>query len=263
MGASQRSGWSRGVVARAYNGLVVLSRHRFSSAWIAGTAVVLFVANALAAKPSPTLPVEIPQADRARLQEIAEGAAVSARAAGEPFVARHDVFEFLLDHPEFATHVTRALRLARYRIWRDAEGLWLDDGWGVVGRFSVVYAASGTRVMYARGQYQSGLLPSIRGQAVVVIEYGVNPTGNHRSLISPAVTGFVKLDSGFFAFAGRLAGTVATAKAEKEAKRLVKIFARASRAIDDNPAQVHEQVRQRSGVPPDDLEAFRQLLQLF
>src|SRR5205807_10158984 len=93
--------------------------------------------------------------ERARLQEVAEAASVSARAAGEPFIARPDVFEFLLDHPEFATHVTRALKLARYRIWRGPEGgLWLDDGWGVVGQFSVVYATSGTRVVYVHGHYQ-------------------------------------------------------------------------------------------------------------
>jgi hypothetical protein len=241
----------------------LLSRHRLASARILGVlATVLLASDALGAKSAPMLPAEIPAADRARLQEVADGAAVSARAAGEPFVARHQVFEFLLDHPEFATHVTRALRLARYRIWRDSQGLWLDDGWGVVGRFWVVYAASGTRVMHARGQYQSGLLPSIQGEAVVVIEYAVHPTQNHRSLISPAVTGFVKLESGLFAFASRLVGGVATAKAEKEARRLVKIFARASRAIDDNPADVHEQVRRRPDVPPGDLEAFRQLLQL-
>ncbi len=173
---------------------------------------------------------------------------MSARAAGEPFLARPDVFEFLLDHPEFATHVTRALRLARYKIWRSPEGLWLDDGWGVVGQFSVVYATSGTRVMYARGQYQSGMLPSIHGQAVVVIEYGVNSTTDHRSLISPAVTGFVKLDSRIFALAGMLA--------------LVKVFARASRAIEENPTHVHEQVRQRADLPPGDLAEFRRLLHL-
>jgi hypothetical protein len=242
----------------------VLSRHRRGSTCaVAGLAVILLVSGALAAKPSPILPAQIPAVERARLQEVADAASVSARAAGEPFVARPDVFEFLLDHPDFATHVTRALKLARYRIWRGPEGgLWLDDGWGVVGQFAVVYADAGTRVAYAHGQYQSGLLPSIRGQAVVVIEYGVSPTTNQRSLISPAVTGFVKLDSRVIALAGMLAGSVATAKAEKEAKRLVKIFAKASRAIEDNPAHVHEAVRQRPDVPSAELEEFRRLLNL-
>jgi hypothetical protein len=242
----------------------VLSRHRRGSTCaVAGLAVILLVSGALAAKPSPLLPAQIPAGERTRLQELADAASVSARAAGEPFVARPDVFEFLLNHPEFATHVSRALKLARYRIWRGPDGgLWLDDGWGLVGQFSIVYAAAGMRVAYAHGQYQSGLLPSIRGQAVVVIEYGMSPTADQRSLISSAVTGFVKLDSRIVALAGMLAGSVATAKAEKEAKRLVKIFAKATRAIEENPAHVHEAVRQRPDVPPAELEEFRRLLGL-
>lgn len=221
------------------------------------------MSSALAAKPSPTLPAQIPAHERAKLEEIAAGASVSARATGEPFLARPDVFEFMLDHPEFATHVTRALKLARYRIWRGPDGgLWLDDGWGVVGQFSVVYSIKGMRVAYAHGEYQSGLLPSIRGQAVVMIEYGLSPTADHRSLISPVVTGFVRLDSKVIALAGMLAGSVAAAKAEKEAKRFVKLVARVSRAIEDDPAHVHESVRQRPGVQAGDLEAFRRLLDL-
>lgn len=242
----------------------MLSRHRRGSTCAAaGLAVILLVSGALAAKPSPLLPAQIPAGERTRLQELADAASVSARAAGEPFVARPDVFEFLLNHPEFATHVSRALKLARYRIWRGPDGgLWLDDGWGLVGQFSIVYAAAGMRVAYAHGQYQSGLLPSIRGQAVVVIEYGMSPTADQRSLISSAVTGFVKLDSRIVALAGMLAGSVATAKAEKEAKRLVKIFAKATRAIEENPAHVHEAVRQRPDVPPAELDEFRRLLGL-
>jgi hypothetical protein len=242
----------------------VLSRHRRGSTCAAaGLAVILLVSGALAAKPSPTLPAQIPAGERTRLQALADSASVSAQAAGEPFVARPDVFEFLLNHPEFATHVSRALKLARYRIWRGPDGgLWLDDGWGLVGQFSIVYAAAGMRVAYAHGQYQSGLLPSIRGQAVVVIEYGMSPTADQRSLISSAVTGFVKLDSRIVALAGMLAGSVATAKAEKEARRLVKIFAKATRAIEENPARVHEAVRQRPDVPPAELDEFRRLLGL-
>jgi len=225
--------------------------------------VVVLVSGALAARPNPTLPAQIPARERARLQEVADGASVSAQAAGEPFLARPDVFEFMLDHPEFATHVTRALKLARYRIWRGPDGgLWLDDGWGVVGQFSVVYAARGTRVVYAHGQYQSGLLPSIRGQAVVLIEYGLSPAADRRSVISTAVTGFVRLDSKVIALAGMLAGSVATAKAEKEARKFVRLFAKASRAIEENPERVHESVRQRPDVPPGDLEEFRRLLDL-
>lgn len=230
---------------------------------LASAATLLgLVGSALAARPALSLPAGLPPAERRLLEQVSEQASVATRADGEPFVTRRDVFEYLLDHPELATHVTRALRLARYRIWRDAEGLRLDDGWGATGRFSVVYAASGTRVLYARGRYTPWLLPAIHGQAVVVIEYVVGPAPDHRSLITTTVTGFVKLDSRLLDWASRLAGAAARAKAEKEARLLVRVFARASRGIESDPAGVYALVRQHPDAPAHELEEFRQLLEL-
>ena len=206
------------------------------------------------------LPSGIPHAQRGELQQVAEEASVSTRVQAEPFLARRDVFEYLLDHPEFATHVTRALKLARYRIWPTPEGLFLDDGWGATGHFSLIYAVNGTRVMRARGQYRPRILPAINGQAVVVLEYESQPATDGRAAITTAVTGFVKLDSRLLSAASRLAGNLVTAKAEREAHKLVKVFARASRAIEERPAEVYAQLRQRPDVPPRELEEFRRLL---
>src|SRR5207245_7123530 len=49
-------------------------------------------------------------------------------------------------------------------------------------------------------------------------------------------------------------------KADLEARRLMKTFARASQAIDENPAGVYEQLRQRPDVPQRELEEFGRLL---
>src|SRR5262249_62420008 len=98
-----------------------------------------------------------------------------------------------------------------------AAGGWFAGAVGVVGQFTIENAAPGTRVCYGRGHYKAGLLPTINGQAVLVAEYPVSPAPAGHSLISPALTGFVKLDSAVLALGGRLAGAVATAKAEKEA----------------------------------------------
>src|SRR3989449_5057780 len=42
-----------------------------------------------------------------RLALVTATASLATHAAGEPFVARREVFEYLLDHPEFAAHLTR------------------------------------------------------------------------------------------------------------------------------------------------------------
>jgi hypothetical protein len=219
------------------------------------------VAGAVAG-PRVELPRQIPEVARARVRLVTDDPSLAVKVDAEPFIARRDVFEYLLDHPEFATHVTRALKLARYRIWKTPGGLGIDDGWGTVGTFELVHAAKGLRLMHARGVYQQKILPDIQGQAVVVIDYGTQPAPDGRSRISAAVSGFVRLDSRILALASRLATSVATKKGEKEARRLMQVFAKTSRAIEADPAGVFEKVRQRPDVPGRELEEFRRLLSL-
>jgi hypothetical protein len=208
------------------------------------------------------LPRQLPDAARNRVRAVTDNASLAVKVDAEPFVARREVFEYLLDHPEFATHVTRALKFARYRIWRTPGGLGIDDGWGTVGTFELVHAAEGLRLMYARGVYQQKILPNIHGQAVVVIDYAARPAANGQSQINAAVSGFVRLDSRILTLASRLATSVATAKGEKEARRLVHLFAKTTRAIDTDPAGVFDKVRQRPDVPARELDEFRRLLNL-
>lgn len=197
-----------------------------------------------------------------QLQAVTSNPSVSARVESEPVVGRRDIFEFLLDHPEFATHVTRALRLARYRIWQAEDGLFLDDGWGATGRLSLVYASSGTRVMYARGAFQQRLLPSITGQAVVTIDYDFRPGADGREVLSAAVTSQLKVDGTFAELVFKLAGPAVVEKAQLESRRLTRLFAKVLRAVEERPAELYAALDRRPDVPRRELETFRTLLRL-
>jgi hypothetical protein len=224
--------------------------------------VASFSSETLHARAAPVVvfPGEMPADERARLERMAEAASVATRVATEPFFTRRDIFDYLLDHPDFATHVTRALRLARYRIWRTPEGMFLDDGWGARGHFAVIHAAAGQRVMYARGAYRQVPLPAINGEAVVMIEYEATAAGDGRDRVRATVSGFVKLDSTVVSMAIKIAGPIAQRKADLEARRLMRTFARASRLIDENPGDVMERLRQRPDIPALELEEFGRLL---
>ncbi|MGH7392599.1 MAG: hypothetical protein ACREM3_24550 [Candidatus Rokuibacteriota bacterium] len=227
---------------------------------VALTLVCSVLSGASAARPAPSLPADLPQGERARCLAIAEAAAVSARVEAEPFVVRREVFEFLLDHPPFATHVTRALGVARYRIWRDAEGLHLDDGWGTTGRFEVVHTAPGTRVFIARGEYNKRFLPTIEGEAVTMIEYRAEPRPDGRALLRSTVSGFLRLDNRLATLAMKAMNGIAQRKADKEAKKLMRVFAKTSRRLDEDPAGALERLRRQPDVPRAELEAFARLL---
>ena len=204
-----------GRVARGYGGRrpsssVVCDNHRVVplhrlSAAVAVVTLVTLAGPALAGRLVPAFPTEVPSAVRARLSPVVDQASLATRIQGESFVARREVFEYLLEHPEFATHVTQALKVARYRIWRTPTGLMLDDGWGTVGAF-------------------------------------------------------VKLDNPVLSAASVLAGSIAAAKAEQEALRLVRVFQKTTRAIDDNPGALLETLRHRPGTPRRELEEFGRLL---
>jgi hypothetical protein len=227
------------------------------------TAVVILLGGAVVARSAaPELPPEMPRATRERLAPVTALASLATQVDGPPFQARREIFEYLLDHPDFATHLMREVRAARYRIWSVPGGFGLDDGWGTVGTFEFVYVAPGIRVMHAKGEYQHRLLPDISGEAIITISYDTTPANNGKSTIAAAVGSYVKLDSTLLRLAGRLASSVAHAKAEKEGTRLVKTFARATRAIEENPAGVWKALRQRPDVPRRELEEFRRLLSL-
>jgi hypothetical protein len=219
--------------------------------------VGLFPTIAPAAAAMLSLPPSMPGPERSRLAHIAERASVETRAEGEPLLARRGLFEYLLDHPAFATHVTQALRFSRLRIWPTPEGLFLDEGWGTTGWFSIVYAEEGTRVIYARGQTRVPVLPSIHGEAVVVINYRYIPAPGGREFVKPAVTASVKLDSRLLAAMLTLGSVLAQRKADSEARGTLRLFAKVSRAIEDDPAGVYAKVRERPGVPQAELEEFR------
>ena len=236
---------------------------RLTRALVLGTALFLLgSAAAHAVAPLLSLPRQVPSSERARLETIVKNSFASTRVEHEPYATRPEVWEYLLDHPEFATHVTRALRVARFRVWHEGAELWVDDGWGVTGRFTVVHAERGMRVLYARGQFEQKFLPEIRGQAVGTLEYAFRQDSAGRTVVATAASGYVQVDNRALNALARVAAPMVQAKADKEAGYLLRTFARVTRAIEEDPARVYQLVSERPDVPGADLEGFRRVLHL-
>lgn len=221
---------------------------------------IVSAAASTAGTPVLSLPPTVPAAERSAWEQLATTADVATRVEAEPFLARAAVFEYLLDHPAFATDVARALRLSKFTIRNTPAGMVLDDGRGLTGEFRLVYAANGTRLFHADGEYNAALLPTISGEALTVIEYRTRPAPRGRVFVAPAVSGFVRLDSRVLAFGFRVLHAAAQRKAALEAQRLMKKFARVSRALEESPEAVLETLRRTPGVSARELEEFGQLL---
>ena len=199
----------------------------------------------------------MPSADRARIENVLAKATVSTRVEIEPYPLRLDVFDYLLDHPEFATQVTRALKLARYRIWRTADGVHLDDGWGVTGLITPFYGEGGLRVIYARGRYAQSVLPDVRGQAVILLRYADGPGPNGRPALATSMEVFAQLDS---AMVATLAGSIAKSKATSEGLHVLKVFSRLSTHLERRTDEVLAELAKNPDVSRQELDGLRRLL---
>lgn len=205
---------------------------------------------------APALPSGVPAPERARIETVLAHATITTRVEIDPFPLRLDVFDFLLNHPDFATQVTRALKLARYRIWVAPDGLNLDDGWGVKGVITPFYGDKGLRVVYARGRYEQSVLPDIRGQAIIFVRYGETGAAG-RPALATSMEVFAWLDSGMIA---SLAGSVAKSKATSEARYALKVFSRLSTRLEARADEVLADLDSRPEVSRPELAEFRRLL---
>ena len=206
---------------------------------------------------APALPPGVPPAELSRIENVLAKATVWTRVEIAPYPLRLDVFDYLLDHPEFATQVTRALKLARYRIWRTADGLNLDEGWGVTGLITPFYGAGGLRVIYARGRYEQSVLPDIRGQAVILLRYANGPGPDGRPALATSMEVFAQLDS---AMVATFAGSIAKSKATSEGLHVLKVFSRLSTHLERRADEVLAELAKNPDVSRPDLEGFRRVL---
>ena len=226
-------------------------------ALLLGAGVLASPAPGAGDNPAPSLPPGLPAADKARIDKVLAKATVSTRVEIDPYALRLDVVDYLLDHPEFATQVTRALKLARYRIWRTADGLNLDDGWGVTGIMTPLYGNSGLRVIYARGRYEQSVLPDIHGQAVILLHYAGGPGPGGRPALTTSMEVFAQLDS---AVLSSLAGSIAKTKATSEARHVLRMFSRLSTHLDLRADEVLAELARHPDISKTELEGFRKVL---
>jgi hypothetical protein len=202
---------------------------------------------------------------RERVEAVLGTNLFAHRVTGLRARSREPVFRFLLDHPDFAAAVARALQLGQYRVTPQDDGYWGDDRRGARGKIRVLYADEGRRLYHLEGTYEGRGLPTIQGRMLVLLEFHHedDPAGGTR--VEAGVTGHVRLDTPLVGALAQLATTFARPVVERATERKVRRFfatvARASRWAHDEPEQIWAAIEGHPEVPQDaTLAAFREIL---
>lgn len=212
------------------------------------------------------IPVEkLSKAARDRAEGVVAQSLFAQQVTGIRYRSREAVFEFLLDHPDFAASVARALHLGQYRVTALGDGYWGDDGRGARGMIRVLYAEPGQRLYHLEGRYESHGLPTIEGQLLVRFEFRHEEDGDGGSVMDSSLTGHLRIDTPFVGALARVAATLSRPLIEHAVERKVRRFfntvARLSRWAYDEPEQVDAALDGHPDVPPGPtLAAFRDIL---
>jgi hypothetical protein len=219
----------------------------------------------LDAVPLPVPLTALPGPARGHAEAVLGRAIFAQQVTGIRFPSQEPVYRFLLDHPDFAASVVRALRLGEYRVTPREDGYWGDDARGAAGTIRVLYGDDQRRLFHLDGRYERRWWPTIEGQILVLLEFRHEPDETGLSVVEQTLTAHVRLDGAFASTVAQVLQVLSRPAVERavesKVRRFFRTVARVSRWAHDQPEQLaaaldgHPEVE---GGPT--LAAFRTLL---
>lgn len=189
-----------------------------------GTNVAPAVPQGFFAAPVPL--EQLPPPIRERVRSVLEHPTLSSRGPLEAFHCRPALYYWLLDHPDVAMRLWRALGAKCTDIQARGDGsfLWKDAQNGEVHWQTVVRTAR-QRVWYAEGRVKAGvMLPSVSVRAVVVLNHQEGTDGKGKPAIRHQMDMILHTDSRAVSLATRLFGASAPRLAEEYVAQMEMFF---------------------------------------
>jgi hypothetical protein len=231
-----------------------MSRRLLATLIVSGLVVLAARGDAAPDDPPPVpvvtldvLPLAVPlgqlgASERIRAESVLSHAIFAQRVSDIRFPSREAVYRFLLDYPDFAASVARALRVGQYRVTSMEDGYWGDDGRGATGMVRLLYADANRRLYHLEGRYERRLVPTIEGQLLVLLEFHHVSDEAGTSFVEQSLTGHVRIDTPLIGAVAQVVGALSRSLVERTVEAKVRRFfatvARVSRWAYEEPEQV-------------------------
>ncbi len=197
-------------------------------------------------------PVGVPdslfhQSASQEIREVIDGASFVDEKKGEVIRGHRQVYEYLLNHLDFASQLGRILDITDYEIVQTGEGAYKattpKGGWA---HLEMVYADDDKRVVLAQGKY---------GRAVVVLQY-TSFDQEGESYIAYDVYGYVRADNPILNLLLSLFGGIVSHRVA----RVLDCVAELNERIYEAPATFRHELLAQSDLRPNHLSEFTKIL---
>ncbi|MFQ5802283.1 MAG: hypothetical protein ACE5JQ_05215 [Candidatus Methylomirabilales bacterium] len=182
-----------------------------------------------------------------KLREVVEGASYVDEKKGTVFRGHREVYEYLLNHLDFASRLGRIMDLTDYVIEETGQGTYkATTPKGAWAYLQVVYADDEKRVVLAEGKY---------GRAVVVLTYDAFDREGE-SYIKYDLYGYVRADNPILHLLLGLFGGIVNHRIE----HVLTSVAELNERIYEAPGTFQQELLAQTELPPDHLSEFAHIL---
>ncbi len=193
-------------------------------------------------------------------RDVVSQALVFRQVDGIAFRSRKAVYDYLIQHMDFAADVARMLRVGKYRIRRTSAGFEADDGHGAHGFLKPLYDDGDRRVFYLQGRYDPPILPSIAGRLVLVLDTSYTQAPDGENYAEMRFAGYLRLDSVLAEVIATVAQSFSDEMVQKKVKRFFRDVARVSRRAYDDPDGLIEELARHPEFEAERVAEFSQVL---
>jgi hypothetical protein len=206
--------------------------------------------------PAARVPLEeLHPAVRERVRKVIEHPTLSARGPAEAFCCKPLLYHWLVEHPDHAVRLWRALgaQCTDIQSMGDGRFRWQDPQAGEV-HWETVLRGPHQRIWYAEGEVKPApLLPAASVRAVLVLHYVEGIDGEGRPAMRHQMDLVLHTDSRALALAARLFGASVPRVAEQYIGQMEMFFGALAWYLSEHPARakaLFEQVQRAAGAAP-------------
>ena len=194
------------------------------------------------------------------IQPVIQKPQVSRDVADIRYPSRREIWEYLLDYPDFAADVARALREGKYRVHRVGDHYEADDGRGVTGIMKPLHAEAGRRIFYLEGRYDTKWFPTVRGRAVLVLDSDYTEPAGGTPEAEVRVVGYLRIENFLVGALIAIARDFSEKTFDRKVRKFFSHVERVSRRAWEDPQGLVDLLAAQPDLNRERLAEFRRIL---
>lgn len=175
------------------------------------------------------------------------------------FKSNKAAYEYLLDRLSLAAEVTRLMGAGDYIITYKGGGAFHgEDSRGLKGDFELLYADGQKRVYYGEGECRCALIGTVRGRALMVLQYK-EVSENGLRVMENKLNAYLKVDNKFFAAMLKTFAPILGALADRKLSKFISSAKIVGESIALEPEKVYKYIEKSKSIDEAQKKEFFEL----